>query len=258
MRLDLRVAEILGVSRNRAKFFIEHGLVTIADRVSQKCGLEVLPNADVHIDTSHPQIRYVSRSAEKLASFLEFTDISVSGFQCLDVGASTGGFTQVLLERWASRVTALDVGTSQLHPRLAGDTRIVSLENTDIRHWKSEQKFARIVVDVSFISLREVLFPILKFLSQDGICILLFKPQFEVGQENLRKTGIPKSEEIRVKSIRDFRIWLTDSGVSVLYQHESSLIGESGNQEVLFAIGLPQFLSSENSTPTLTQECSVT
>jgi len=99
MRLDLRVAEILGVSRNRAKFFIEHGLVSIADRVSQKCGLEVLPNTEVQIDTSHPQIRYVSRSAEKLASFLEITGISVCSFRCLDVGASTGGFTQVLLER---------------------------------------------------------------------------------------------------------------------------------------------------------------
>jgi 23S rRNA (cytidine1920-2'-O)/16S rRNA (cytidine1409-2'-O)-methyltransferase len=113
------------------------------------------------------------------------------------------------------------------------------------------------VVDVSFISLREVLFPILELLSQDGICILLFKPQFEVGQENLRKTGIPKSEEIRVQSIRDFQIWLKDSRIPVFYQHESSLIGEAGNQEVLFAIGKSQVLSSDNLTDPMAQEYSV-
>lgn len=237
MRLDLRVAEILGVSRNRAQFFIEHGLVSIADRVVQKCGMEILPDTVVQINRNHPQIRYVSRSAEKLASFLETTGISVEAFRCLDVGASTGGFTQVLLEYWASQVIAVDVGTAQLHERLMGDTRIISLENTDIRQWKSDETFSRIVADVSFISLREVIPSILRLLSQDGICILLFKPQFEVGQENLRKTGIPKSDAIRTQSIRDFQVWLQALGISIFYQHEASLIGEAGNREVLFAIG---------------------
>lgn len=110
---------------------------------------------------------------------------------------------------------------------------------------------------MSFISLREVLFPILELLSQDGICILLFKPQFEVGQENLRKTGIPKSEEIRLRSIRDFQIWLHNHGVSIFYQHDSSLIGEAGNQEVVFAIGMSQFSGPNTMTAPMAQEYSV-
>ena len=121
MRLDQRVAETLGTSRNRAQFFIEHGLVNVAGKVSQKCAMEVAPDTELQIDRDHPQIRYVSRSAEKLASFLDATGISVEGFQCLDVGASTGGFTQVLLERSAAQVVAVDVGTAQLHERLRGN-----------------------------------------------------------------------------------------------------------------------------------------
>jgi 23S rRNA (cytidine1920-2'-O)/16S rRNA (cytidine1409-2'-O)-methyltransferase len=237
MRLDQRVAETLGTSRNRAQFFIEHGLVNVAGKVSQKCAMEVAPDTELQIDRDHPQIRYVSRSAEKLASFLDATGISVEGFQCLDVGASTGGFTQVLLERSAAQVVAVDVGTAQLHERLRGDSRIVSLENTDIRNWKSEEKFARITVDVSFVSLREVLPSILGFLEPEGICVALFKPQFEVGPENLKKTGIPKSEEIRLRAVRDFETWLEASGIPVFHQHESGLIGEAGNREVLFAVG---------------------
>lgn len=94
-------------------------------------------------------------------------------------------------------------------------------------------------MDVSFISLREVLPSVLGLLASDGICVLLFKPQFEVGPSQLKKTGIPKSEEIRVRSIRDFEDWLKVTGVIVLNQYESSLIGEAGNREVLFAVKKP-------------------
>lgn len=248
MRLDQHVAEALGVSRNRAQFFVEHGLVSLLGKQVRKCGLEIVDGTQVEIDMDHPQIRYVSRSAEKLASFLDASGISVVGFECLDVGASTGGFTQVLLERGATRVTAVDVGTSQLHERLQGDARIISLENTDIRSWNSSERFVRIVVDVSFISLREVLPAILRFLAPEGICILLFKPQFEVGPTQLKKTGIPKSEEVRLQSVRDFESWLVTQSVSILTQKESSLIGEAGNREVLFAVSASKniYLLSES------------
>lgn len=99
MRLDQKVAEMLNVSRNRAQFFVEHGLVSVDGKITTKQGWEVLPSMDIRIDELHPQIRYVSRSAEKLATFLEKTGISVVGRSCLDIGASTGGFTQVLLEK---------------------------------------------------------------------------------------------------------------------------------------------------------------
>ncbi len=134
------------------------------------------------------------------------------------------------------QVIAVDVGTAQLHESLRTDERIVSLENTDIRTWNGNEKFARITVDVSFISIREVLPSILNLLTPDGICILLFKPQFEVGPENLRKTGIPKSEAIRMRSVKDFETWLKHLNISVIYQYESALVGEAGNREVLFAV----------------------
>lgn len=236
MRLDQRVAEVLWVSRNRAQFFIEHELVRIAGEVVRKCSLEIAEEIHLDIDHDAPQIRFVSRSAQKLDDFLENSKIVVQWAKCLDIGASTGGFTQVLLERGAKQVTAIDVGTMQLHERLRTNPRIVSLENLDIRKWESHERFSMITIDVSFISIREVLPTALRFLDSSGICILLYKPQFEVGPELLRKTGIPKTEAIRLQSIQDFETWLHHAGIHILNQYESTLIGEAGNREVLFSV----------------------
>lgn len=224
------------MSRNRAQFFIEHELVRIAGEIVRKSSLEITEKIHLDIDYHAPQIRFVSRSAQKLDDFLEKSKIVIRGTNCLDIGASTGGFTQVLLERGARQVTAIDVGTMQLHERLRSDPRIVSLENLDIRKWESHERFDIITIDVSFISIREVLPIALKFLDTSGICILLFKPQFEVGPELLRKTGIPKTEAIRLQSIQDFEAWLRLAGIYIIDQYESTLIGEAGNREVLFSV----------------------
>jgi 23S rRNA (cytidine1920-2'-O)/16S rRNA (cytidine1409-2'-O)-methyltransferase len=236
MRLDQRVAEVLWVSRNRAQFFIEHELVRISGEVVRKMSLEIKEDTHLEIDESASQIRFVSRSAQKLDDFLEMTKIMIQGITCLDIGASTGGFTQVLLERGAERVTAIDVGTLQLHERLRSNPKICSLENTDIRHWQNEEQFGVITIDVSFISVREVLPAAFRHLESLGICVVLFKPQFEVGPDQLKKSGIPKSESIRLRSIQDFCSWLAEAGIVIVHQQASTLFGEAGNQEVLFAL----------------------
>jgi 23S rRNA (cytidine1920-2'-O)/16S rRNA (cytidine1409-2'-O)-methyltransferase len=156
--------------------------------------------------------------------------------ECLDVGASTGGFTQVLLARGARSVVALDIGTAQLHSSLKGDERIISLENTDIRQYISQSPFDCIVGDISFISLRLLLPSMIAHLRAHGILIVLFKPQFELQRQELTRWGIPKSETLRLRVIDDFREWLKSQGHTIRFEQESELAGEAGNREILFCI----------------------
>jgi 23S rRNA (cytidine1920-2'-O)/16S rRNA (cytidine1409-2'-O)-methyltransferase len=124
---------------------------------------------------------------------------------CLDIGASTGGFTQVLLMRGVQSVYAVDVGTLQLHPSIRSDSRVISFENMDIRNFHTTTSFDIIVGDISFISLTKLMDTILRLASTQTDIILLYKPQFEVGSENLRKTGVPKSEFITRKYFQEFQ-----------------------------------------------------
>lgn len=227
MRLDQYVAESLGVSRNRAQFFVDHGFVQVDGKITTKRSMNVVSDMLISIDQTNPQIRYVSRSAEKLATFLDFSGIDVSGSTCLDIGASTGGFTQILLERGAEKVFAVDIGTAQLHERLRSDERIISTENTDIREWTPPILFSRIVADVSFISLREILPHAMDIMNSNGVCIVLFKPQFEVGRVGISKSGVPKTEKIRLAALEEFRKWSLASGYKILCEHESTLPGEA-------------------------------
>ena len=198
MRLDQAIAQKYITSRNRAQFFIEHGLVSVDGVTAKKSSTDIINLDRVILNQEAPQTQYVSRSAEKLEKFIEFTELDVTGFHCLDVGASTGGFTQVLLARFARSVVALDIGTAQLHPSLVGDERIVSLENTDIRNYESEIQFDCIVGDISFISLRLLLPSMIRHLRAHGILIVLFKPQFELQSNELTRSGIPKTEALRL------------------------------------------------------------
>ncbi len=155
---------------------------------------------------------------------------------CLDVGASTGGFTQVLLEQGALRVDSVDVGTNQLHRSLRNHPRVHSYEQTDIREFSSESPYDIIVCDASFISLI-VLFPaILRFAQRETRMILLYKPQFEVGSENLRKTGVPKDEMIVAKKMKAWEDFVLSHDCSILSKEKSSLTGEAGNQEWIYWI----------------------
>lgn len=161
MRLDKYVAEKYAMTRNRAQFCIDSEIVLVNGKVITKTSFDVVENDRVELKEDNKSA-FVARSAVKLDSFLSKHELDISGFICLDVGASTGGFTQVLLQRGAKKVIAVDVGTSQLHKSLRQDSRVISRENCDIRTAQFDEPFDLIVVDVSFISLRKIVPSLLK------------------------------------------------------------------------------------------------
>jgi len=179
VRLDTYFSEKFSMTRNRARFCIDSNLVLVNGIMINKVSYDVKEKDFVTLQEDK-RSSFVARSAVKLDDFLINNNFIVKDFICLDVGASTGGFTQVLLQHGAKKVVALDVGTSQLHESLQSDSRVISLENTDIREVKLEEVFNLIVVDVSFISLRKIVPSLQENISENTQIILLFKPQFEV------------------------------------------------------------------------------
>lgn len=222
MRLDKYISGNRKCTRNRAQFFIDQGLVLVNEVLAKKASHDIAPQDTVRI-LEDKRVDFVSRSAIKLDTFLQTVDLDIRDTVCLDIGASTGGFTQILLGHGAGKVYAVDVGTSQLHPSLREDIRVVSIENTDIRDFRSPSYFDVIVGDISFISLVKLIDPILLLADDKTEIILLYKPQFEVGRENLRKTGVPKSEVIVERKFREFQELLTTKGITIKKISLSSL-----------------------------------
>lgn len=219
-------------SRARAQDAIAAGLVKANGKVIAKASEEVPANAQIEATSAHP---YVSRGALKLVAALDHFKFDPKGRVCLDIGASTGGFTQVLLARGAARVYAVDVGTAQLHPSLRGDPRIMSLEQTDIRSLDAarlDPKPDLIVIDVSFISLKLVLPAAFKLAARPAQMIALIKPQFEAGREHLKK-GIVRDEAMRKQVCDDIAAHLTSLGAGVLGVIASPIEGGDGNVEYL-------------------------
>jgi 23S rRNA (cytidine1920-2'-O)/16S rRNA (cytidine1409-2'-O)-methyltransferase len=182
-RLDLLLLErgYFG-SRNKAAEAIREGRVAVNGALVRKPSAKCAEAAEIAVESDG----YVSRAARKLAGYLEEHLLEIAGKRCLDVRSSTGGFTQVLLERGAERVDAVDVGREQLHPSLRDDPRVRSYEETDIREFEPERRYPLIVSDVSFISLLHIL-PSVDRLAEPGAeILLLFKPQFEAGREAKR------------------------------------------------------------------------
>lgn len=243
MRLDIFVSEHFSLTRNRAKSLIESGLVFVDEKEIRKPAFDITEMMQVTIQEDR-RIHWVSRSAEKLYGFLEHMEkigkpIEIHGKICLDVGSSTGGFSQVLLEKWAESIDAVDVGTDQLHPSLRSEVRIQSYEQMDIRDFviqKSDMPYDIVVCDASFISLKELLSPILYVADSNTQIILLYKPQFEVGRANLRKTWVPKDEKIIDKYIKNWEIFLKDNNCEILQKERSYLIWEAGNQEWVYLV----------------------
>jgi 23S rRNA (cytidine1920-2'-O)/16S rRNA (cytidine1409-2'-O)-methyltransferase len=233
MRADrLLVERGLFESRARAQAAIEAGLVVAGGRKVTKAS-ELFP-ADVAIEASpvHP---YVSRGALKLAAALDHYSIEVHGRTALDVGSSTGGFTELLLERGARNVFAVDTGTGQLHARLRGDPRIVSLERTDIRTLGEHaigEAVDLVTIDVSFISLKLVLPAALRFAAPAAGLVALIKPQFEAGREHLRN-GIVRDAATHERVCREIGAAVGALG----WRHEgtipSPVTGGDGNREFL-------------------------
>ncbi|CAN5352565.1 TlyA family RNA methyltransferase [soil metagenome] len=238
VRLDLALVERgLVPTRARARDAILRGHVTVDGRLTAKPSLSVEPATAIAIDD--PASGYVSRGALKLIAALDRFGYSPNGRVALDVGASTGGFTQVLLERGATKIFAVDVGHGQLDPALAADPRVVSLEGTNARDLAAgmlDGSPAAIVADVSFISLRLVLPPVLALAAPQAWGIFLVKPQFEVGRDNIGKGGIVRDVTLAERTAAEIAAWIdAETGWRVDGLLLSPVAGGDGNRE--FFIG---------------------
>lgn len=243
-RLDqLLVSLDLVASRARARDAISRGTVTVNGRTVTKPSLTFPLDAVITIDD--PAQDYVSRAALKLVAALDHFDLDPSGHECMDVGASTGGFTEVLLKRGASHVTSIDVGHDQMHPRLIADDRVTNIEGLNARYLEPEDYDDRaitfIVSDVSFISLKLALAPALEQAQPDAICVLLVKPQFEAGRDAISKAGLLKEPETAPAVAAELERWLVeDMGWTSLGLIPSPIDGGDGNKEFLLAGRKPE------------------
>ncbi|MGB7037207.1 MAG: TlyA family RNA methyltransferase [Xanthobacteraceae bacterium] len=230
----LLVARGFFESRARAQAAIAAGRVTVDGIILRKAADHISAAAVIEAQAEHP---YVSRGALKLAAALDRFALDVTGRICLDVGASTGGFTEVLLQRGAKRVYAIDVGSNQLHPRLRGRADLVSLEETDIRKLDPAQlpqipDFA--AIDVSFISLKLVLPAVGRLLASDAAILALIKPQFEAGRRS-GKNGIVRDETVHAAVCADITAHMTSLGWRVAGVVPSAIHGGDGNREFFIA-----------------------
>jgi 23S rRNA (cytidine1920-2'-O)/16S rRNA (cytidine1409-2'-O)-methyltransferase len=241
-RLDqLLVDRKLYPTRSRARDAILRGAIRVDGEIAAKPALPVPPQAAIEIADMARD--YVSRAALKLAPALDHFAISPEGLTALDLGASTGGFTQVLLERGARHVTALDVGRGQMAPAVAADHRVTVLEGLNARDLAAAhlpQSPELITTDLSFISLKLALPPALSLAASGAFLVALIKPQFEAGPAHLSKGGVVRDAAIRDQVCRDITRWLeTDMGWPILGVIPSPLAGGSGNREFLIAARKP-------------------
>lgn len=221
-------------SRERAQRSILAGQVLIEERVIDKPGTLVSSDAVVRVVA---QEKYVGRGGYKLEAALDHFNINTSGRVCLDVGASTGGFTDCLLQRGAKKVIAVDVGRNQLAWKIRSDLRVEVREGLNARTLSPELIGTRVplaVVDVSFISLTLVLPPIFACVEPGGMVIALIKPQFELDQRQVGKGGIVREEELRMRSVRKIRLFVVEHlHREWLGSIESPITGAKGNREFL-------------------------
>lgn len=236
-RLDsVLVSEGIASSRKNAKEMILAGAVTINGIQAKKPSAEV--SDDDKVESSVRQI-YVGRGAFKLQKALQFFDIDLSGKVCLDIGASTGGFTDLMLRSGAEKVYAVDVGSDQLAEVLRTDSRVVSMEKTDIRNVTSEDLGGCVdfvCTDVSFISLKMILPKIHELLRDGETAVVLIKPQFEAGRSNIGKRGIVKDRKVHVNVLADISGFSTDIGLVPEGFCCSPIKGGSGNIEYLMKV----------------------
>ena len=210
------------------------GQVFVEGVLVNKSGLNIKPNALIKIKDIGPE--WVSRGAYKLIRALEENNIKVENKICMDLGASTGGFTEVLISRKAKKVYAVDVGTNQLHEKLKKNAEVINLEKTNARYLTNDlitEIIELLVCDVSFISLKKVILPCLNFLKKNSIIIVLIKPQFE-SKKNETKKGVVKDSEIHLRICNEITTWFeNECNCEVLKIIESPIKGPKGNKEFL-------------------------
>ena len=235
IRLDFLVSKKGNFSRSKAQVLIREGKVEVEDRVITKPAFVVNENTNIVINLED---NYVSRGAFKLKKALEVFDVSINDKIALDMGASTGGFTQIALEKGAKKVYAVDVGKGELDESLARHPKVINLEGTDIRLLTKEmvEETQIVVGDLSFISLKHIL-PKINALFGNIECILLFKPQFECGKEIARKSrGVIKDKNVHKKLLQDFLKEINGYDFIISNLTFSPIKGKSGNVEYLLHI----------------------
>ena len=232
-RLDILLLDSgLVKSRERGKSLIMAGKVLVDNRPIDKPGMMVSQDSNVRLKGE--DIPYVSRGGLKLEKALDTLKLNVKGFDCLDIGASTGGFTDCLLQKGAKHVFAVDVGYGQLAWKLRQDSRVTVFERTNIRKMPYEAlpcPVDLVTIDVSFISLKIVVPSALKFTKNNTIIISLIKPQFEIGKGKVGKGGIIKDPAAHIEIIQDLILFFNSIGLRCIEMIESPILGIKGNRE---------------------------
>ncbi len=235
LRLDvLLVQRGLVESRTLAQARILAGDVLVEDRPVSKAGTAV--DAAANIRLRGDALAFVSRGGLKLQGGLDAFKVDPSDRTCFDAGASTGGFTDCLLQRGATKVYAVDVGTNQLHWKLRSDPRVISIEQCNLRHWdpgRIPEKCSLLVGDLSFISLRLTILPLLPSLTEKAVAILLVKPQFEAGRDDVGEGGIVRDPSVHERVCRDIWTFFSASELAPQGLMESPIRGGEGNKEYL-------------------------
>ena len=240
-RLDVLLVKLsIAPTRARAQALVLAGQVVVDDRRVDKPGTRVPTEAEVRLKGE--PMPYVSRGGLKLEAALKHFQLDVRGAICADIGASTGGFTDCLLQAGASKVYALDVGRGQLHARLRSDPRVVLREGVNARHLTPSdlpEPVAVLVVDVSFISLTQVLPATISFLVPGGVTVALVKPQFEAGREQVGKGGVVRDDAVRAEAVARVRACTEQLGLVPVGALDSPIHGPAGNREILLLARRP-------------------
>ncbi len=233
-RLDILLFEKgLAESREKARAIILEGSVLVNGLMVDKAGAQVKADDELTVESKMP---YVSRGGLKLEQAMKEFSIDVRGKTAMDVGASTGGFSDCLLQYGANKIYAVDVGYGQFSWKLRNDERIVLFEKTNIRYLEQDKipdKIDVAVIDVSFISLLKVIPKVLEFLRTAGEIVALIKPQFEVGRKDVGKGGVVKDESKRLEVVENIKNELTEMGLQVIGTTTSPIKGPKGNVEYL-------------------------
>lgn len=242
-RIDIILTERgLVKSRTCAAQLIKEGSVSVNGVTLRKPSEQVDEAAAISVSGTSALTRYVGRGGLKLETAIEQFGITPDGCVCLDIGASTGGFTDCMLQNGAERVYAVDVGTDQLDKKLKNDGRVISLEKLDIRSADSShipEKIGFITVDVSFISLKAILPEIKRFSAPGAVCCALIKPQFELGKAKLGKSGVVRDSKLREKAVKDITGFAAALGFTDIRTVPSKITGGDGNLEYLMCSVIP-------------------
>ncbi len=254
-RIDILIKEKYGISRQKASELIKEGAVTADGAPVLKPSAQFDENAEIKISEKNDTMRYAGRGGLKLEAALEDFKIKLDGLACIDIGASTGGFTDCMLQNGAGCVYAVDVGTAQLIDRLKNDERVFCFEQTNIIDFDCPQRLDFAACDVSFVSLEKIFPEIDRLLSKTGLAVVLIKPQFEAGREHLSKNGIVRDKRVHNNVISRLVSAAAQNGLYCAGLDISPIKGGDGNTEYLMYLKrVPQDMDIKAAISRLTEK----